>query len=172
MVLVTARGQDRGAAAARVLVAPPSHPVHVESGGVRVELRGVYVCEGLLWLSFRAENRSAIDFRAGAVRVAIRDRKAFKRRALQEMALAVVFPQEPVVLRADSTVWFCDGVVPRVPGKGQEVVVEWAERDGDRRVMVRIPGRRVLGAGKVNKDVKDLKGCKDARLAGWLLGGG
>jgi hypothetical protein len=116
---------------------------------VRVELRGVYVCEGLLWLSFRAENGSAIDFRAGAVRVAIRDRKAFKRRALQEMALAVVFRQEPVVLRADSTVAFCDGVAPRVPGKGQEVVVEWAERDGDRRVELKVEGKRVLHATKI-----------------------
>jgi hypothetical protein len=149
LVLITARGQDRGAAAARVLAAPLSHPVHVASGGVRVELRGVYVCEGLLWLSFRADNRSAIDFRAGAVRVAIRDRKAFKRRALQEMALAVVFRQEPSVLRSDSTVAFCDGVAPRVPGKGQEVVVEWAERDGDRRVELKVPAKRVLRAGRI-----------------------
>lgn len=149
LVLLSARGQDRRAAAVRVLGAPPSHPVHVESGEVRVELRGVYVCEGLLWLSFSATNFSAIDFRAGAVRVAIRDRKALKRRALQEVALAVVFRQEPSVLRSDSTVGFCDGLAPRAPGKGQELVVEWVERDGDRRVQMRMPGKRVLRAVKV-----------------------
>jgi hypothetical protein len=81
--------------------------------------------------------------------VAIRDRKAFKRRALQEMALAVVFRQEPSVLRSDSVVRFCNGLAPRAPGKGQELVVEWAERDGDRRVWMRVKGKRVLGAGKV-----------------------
>lgn len=149
LVLVAAHGQERTAAATKVLLAPPSHPIRAAAGGVRVELRGVYVCEGLLWLSFRAENRSAIDFRAGVLRVAIKDKRAFKRRALQEVALAVVSRQEPAVLRADSVVRFCDGLAPRVPGKGQELVVEWAERDGDRRVEIRVKGKRVLGAGKV-----------------------
>ena len=149
LVLIAVHGQERSTTATRVVASPPSHPVHVESNGVRLELRGVYVCEGLLWLSFSAENRSAIDFRAGLVRVTIRDRKVFKRRALQEVALAVIFRQEPSVLRSDSTAVFCDGLAPRVPGKGQELVVEWAERDGDRRVQMRIPAKRVLKAGKV-----------------------
>ena len=114
-----------------------------------MELRGVDVCEGMLWLAFSATNGSAIDFRANAVRLVIRDRKALKRRALQEIALPVVFRQEPSVLRSDSTVKFCDALAPRVPGKEQELVVEWMERNGDRRVVVRVPVKRVLRARKV-----------------------
>jgi hypothetical protein len=40
-------------------------------------------------------------------------------------------------------------VAPRVPGKEQELVVEWVERDGDRRVVIRVRGKRVLRARKV-----------------------
>jgi len=119
------------------------------AGGVRMELREVYVRNGLLWLSFRASNRSAIDFRADPVRYSIRDRRAFKRRASQEVRLYPVVRQEPRILRSDSVVNFADALAPRVPGKEQELVVEWVERNGDRRVRVRVKVGRVLRARRL-----------------------
>jgi hypothetical protein len=114
-----------------------------------MELREVYVRNGLLWLSFRASNRSAIDFRADPVRYSIRDRRAFKRRASQEVRLYPVVRQEPRILRSDSVVNFADALAPRVPGKEQELVVEWVERNGDRRVRVRVKVGRVLRARRL-----------------------
>lgn len=149
VLLVSAVAQDREKWAAAVLGAGPSHPVRVAAGGVRLELRGIYVCESLLWLSFRAENRSAIDFRADPVRFSIRDRRAFKRRARQEIPLWPVYRKGPGMLQSDSTVSFCDALVPRVPGKEQELVVEWVERNGDRRVRLRVKVGRLLKARKV-----------------------
>ena len=119
------------------------------AGGVRLELRRVWVSEGRIWLGFKAWNRSAIDFRADPVRFAIRSRRAFKRRALQEIRLVPVVRQEPRILRSDSTISFSDALAPRVPGKGQELVVEWVERDGDRRVRVRVKAKKLLKARKV-----------------------
>jgi hypothetical protein len=107
------------------------------------------MCDGLLWLSFSASNRSSIDFRGNAVRLEIRGRRAFKRRASQEVGLRVAFRGEPSVVRADSVVRFCVAVAPRVPGKEQEMVAEWVERDGDRRVVLRVNGKRVLRAKRV-----------------------
>jgi hypothetical protein len=107
------------------------------------------MCDGLLWLAFAASNRSAIDFRGNAVRVEMRGRKAFKRRASQELGLRVVWRGEPGVLKADSTVRFCVAMVPRVPGKEQEIFIQWVERDGDRRVVMRVRGKRVLRARRV-----------------------
>jgi hypothetical protein len=119
------------------------------TGGVRLELRRVWVSEGRIWLGFKASNRSAIDFRADPMRFVIRNRQTFKRRALQEIRLVPVVRQEPPMLRSDSTISFSDALVPRVPGKGQELIVEWVERDGDRRVRVRVKAKRLLKAGKV-----------------------
>jgi hypothetical protein len=119
-----------------------------QAGGVRMELRKAVVRDGLVWLSFRASNRSAIDFRADPVRFAIRSRRAFKRRALQEIRLVPVVRQEPRILRSDSTICFADALAPRVPGKGQELVVEWVERNGDRRVRVRVGVKTLLKAKK------------------------
>jgi hypothetical protein len=149
LMVVVGFGQERDSVVTRVLGAPPSHPVAAWNGGVRVELRGVYMCDGLLWLSFDAANRSAIDFRGNAVRVEMLGRKAFKRRASQEEGLRVVYRGEPGVLKADSTVRFCVGLVPRVPRKEQEIVVQWVVRDGVRRVVIRVSGKRVLRARKV-----------------------
>jgi hypothetical protein len=155
LLVVVGFAQERGGlasqegAAARVMGAPLSHPVTAWTGGVRVELRGVYMCDGLLWLAFAASNRSAIDFRGNAVRVEMRGRKAFKRRACQELGLRVVWRGEPGVLKADSTVRFCVAMVPRVPGKEQEIFIQWVERDGDRRVVMRVRGKRVLRARRV-----------------------
>jgi hypothetical protein len=148
-VFVSCLGQRRDEEAMRVMNAPLSHPVTVSAGGIRVELRGVYICDGLLWLSFSASNRSSIDFRGNAVRLEIRGRRAFKRRASQEVGLRVAFRGEPSVVRADSVVRFCVAVAPRVPGKEQEMVAEWVERDGDRRVVLRVNGKRVLRAKRV-----------------------
>jgi hypothetical protein len=39
--------------------------------------------------------------------------------------------------------------MPRVPGKEREIVVEWVERDGDRRVVIQVKRKRVLKARKI-----------------------
>jgi hypothetical protein len=119
------------------------------AGGLRMELRKIFVRDGLLWFAFRASNRSAIDFRADPLRFSIRSRKAFRRRALQEIRLQPVVRQEPRIVQSDSAVNFAEALVPRIPGKEQELVVEWAERDGDRRVRVCIRAKRLLTARKL-----------------------
>jgi Domain of unknown function (DUF4138) len=153
MVLVRGQGGGRGVRwdqeVQKVIGAKACFVRGVTSGGIRLVIRGIYVDEGLMWVSMRAANRSAIDFRAGAIRFVIRDKHTLRRRAVQEMSLAVVVRKEMTVLRADSVGWLCDGLVPRVPGHGQELVVEWGERNGDRRLRVYIPGRDLLRARKL-----------------------
>lgn len=145
-----ARGGHLDSVAARVMAAPLSHPVRVSTGGVNLEWRGLYMSQGLLWLSFRAVNHSAIDFRGDAVRVYIRDRRGVRRRAVQERALRPVYRSGTGVMAAGGAISFCVGLVPRVQGKGEELVVEWVERNGDRRMMAAVRGKRVLKAVKIN----------------------
>ena len=81
-----------------ILQAKPCHQRHTSMGGVGLELRGIYIDSGLLWLVFRGVNHSAIDFRPATMHIAIRDRHALKRRALQERPLTPVVRYEPSVV--------------------------------------------------------------------------
>src|SRR6185312_17227584 len=90
-----------------VLHAKPCHQRHTSMGGVGLELRGIYIDSGLLWLVFHGVNHSAIDFRPATMHIEIRDKRSFKRRALQERLLTPMLKSEPSVLSADSSVLFC-----------------------------------------------------------------
>lgn len=142
-------GSGFGGIPASVLTARPCCSRHAISGGVRLELTGVYIDSTLLWFVFRGTNRSAIDFRAGSMRFFIRDRRALKRRALQELRLVPMVRFEAPVLFADSTVRLFCGLAPRVPGRRQELVIEWMERNGDRRMQLRVPARILLTAHRL-----------------------
>lgn len=133
----------------RVLQARPFCMQRVSSGGIRLQLTGIYIDSSLLWLVFRAGNQSAIDFRAGSMRFFIRNKHAMKRRALQELRLSPLVRREAILLRSNSTVSLCYGLVPRVPGKHQELVVEWVERNGDRRMQLHVRAAALLRARKL-----------------------
>lgn len=138
-----------GGVPARVLRAAPCSSRHAVSGGVRLELTGIYIDSALLWFVFRGVNRSAIDFRAGGMRFLVRDRHAMKRRALQELRLVPLVRREVAVIRADSAVQLCYGLTPRVPGRAQELVIEWVEKNGDRRMQLRVPASALLRARRL-----------------------
>lgn len=148
-LLSVVKGQDRNAEAGSVLAARPWLARHVSSGSVRMELRGLYVSGGLLWVSLRVANLSPIDFRGSAVRFSIRDRHTMRRKAVQERVLLPVVIRGIPVLRADSSGVLCYGLLPRIPGKRQELVIEWMERNGDRRLRLGVKAREVLKAKKL-----------------------
>ena len=149
LVLICGRAQDRPAEAKKVLSARPWMSRHVSAGGVRMELRGLYICGGLLWVWLRAENRSAIDFRGNVVRFGIRDRHVVRREAMQEIWLTPVASLGVGVLQSDSAVNFCYGLIPRIPGRKRELVIEWGERNGDRRLRISLKGKDVFRARKL-----------------------
>jgi len=133
-----------------VLHARPCHQRHTSTGGIGLELRGIYIDSGLLWLVFRGVNHSAIDFRPAAMHIDIRDRRSLKRRALQERPLTPVLKSDPSVLSPDSTVLFCYGLVPRIPGKRQKLSMEWMERNGDRRLQLQVSAAAILTARRLS----------------------
>lgn len=133
-----------------ILQAKPCHQRHTSMGGVALELRGIYIDSGLLWLVFDGVNHSAIDFRPATMHIYIRDKRALKRRALQERPLTPVIRYEPSVVAADSGVLFCYGLVPRIPGRKQELTIEWMERNGDRRLKLHVSAEAILTARRLS----------------------
>jgi len=143
--------QDREAEMATVLAAPASASHRVRVGDVRLELRGMYVLGGLLWFSLRVSNGSVIDWRGTPMRILIRDRRVWKRRARQELTLATAVRRETLLVRSDSAVALCYGLSPRLPGKGQDLVLEWRERNGDRRMILRLDRKDILHSKKLDR---------------------
>jgi hypothetical protein len=145
-----ARAQDRSREFTSVLGAAPARVNAVVASGLRLELRGVYVLDGLLWFSLRVRNGSVIDWRGLPMRFSIRDKRVLRRRARQELPLAVVARRESLWVPADSTVALCYGLVPRLPGHRQQLVLEYGERNGDRRLSLRVQAGDILKAQKLN----------------------
>jgi|GEM_PF-3246922 len=143
--------QDREAEMATVLGAPASVSHHVRVGDARLELRGVYVLDGLLWFSLRMSNGSVIDWRGSPMRIVIRDRRVWKRRARQEQSLVTIARREVLLVRSDSVISLCYGIVPRLPGKRQDLVLEWRERNGDRRMSLRLDRKDILKSKKLDR---------------------
>ena len=119
-----------------------------KDGGVSLRLRSIGLREGLLWLSFEVCNRSAFDFRVDWMTFSIRQRRQTRRMAMQEISIEPLFAQQPAVIPGDSTVILSYGMMPRVPGKQKELVVELRERNGDRRIRMTIGGNELIKARK------------------------
>lgn len=150
LLLKAVSAQDRSQEMSKVLEAKPFIGKHVTTGGVRLELRGVYVVDGLLWFALRVENASVIDFRASPMRFMIRDRHTMRRRARQELALPAIARREPVMIHSDSSALLCYGLPPRLPHPKQELLLEYGEKNGDRRFMIRLAAKDVLRAKKLD----------------------
>ena len=83
------------------------------------------------------------------MRFSIRDRRVFRRRARQDVPLPVVVRREPTLVRSDSVVLLCYGLAPRLPRKEQQLVIEYAEQNGDRRMTLRLTNKDILKAKKL-----------------------
>ena len=144
------KAQDHLEAMDHVLSAAGSRIRGTSSGAVKLQLRGIYVLDGLLWFTMRVSNGSVIDWRAGPMRFSIRDRHVLRRRARQELPLAIVARHEALTVRSDSSVVLCYALTPRLPRKGQDLVLDYGERNGDRRMMLRLKSKDILKAKKLD----------------------
>ena len=150
LILSVARGQNRDSIAATVMQAPVVHPSHASTGGVSLRLRGVYIRDGLFWFAFDAHNRSSIDFRGDVMRFWLQASRTVRRQAQQELRWLAVYGNSPVVLRSNSSAVFCYAVPARAPSGRQLLRIEWVERNGDRRLRLYIPAKRMVGARKLS----------------------
>jgi hypothetical protein len=121
----------------------------VASEGVRLRLRGIFLRDSLLWLSLRVTDGTMIAFRPVYVRVFVEDTKRVRRTASQRVEVSPVYTgMLPVVLGGGSGSLVL-GLVPFAPGKGKRLVVELADAGGGRDLVLRVKGKRVLRARKV-----------------------
>lgn len=121
---------------------------HSSDGGMDLRLQRIYLHDGLLWMQFRARNRSAFDFRVGWTEFMVREKLRVKKMATQELRLQPRAKKEPFLISGDSTVELDYGLLPRVIGRDKELVDELRERNGDRRLRLVVSSKEILRARK------------------------
>jgi len=123
---------------------------HFSSGGMELDLMGLYLKDEKLWFCLALHNGSPISYVPEYVRWYVRDRQVMRRTAVQEVALTPVFNPELVRIDGDSTVVEWTGFVPFALASDKELVVEFGEKNGGRVLNLVISHKQILRAQKLN----------------------
>jgi conjugative transposon TraN protein len=111
-----------------------------KSDGLRLGLSGIWLRDSLQWLVFSLRNGSVLPFRAERWRFFLQDRKAVKRKAVQEVGVEPVYFSDVTTIMGRGKQAVAAGFDPFVVPGGKWLVVEVAGKDG-RVVRVRAKGR-------------------------------
>lgn len=123
----------------------PAQKTH--RGGMQLRLDGVYIQGDVLYCRLRVRNRSHIGYDAEALRFHVRERKAGRRTASQEVEVAPLHVHgawETVRGQAEQVLVVA---LPKMTlPRQQYLAVELVERRGGRHLQLKVPGRRLLRA--------------------------
>jgi len=114
--------------------------------GMELTLQEICLKDSLLWFGLQLENHSSIEFVPDYIRWFIRDRRQFKRTALQEIPLepALSPPLRPTP--GDSTGIAWTGFRPFALAKDKDLVLEIGEGNGGRVLTLIIDHKQILKA--------------------------
>lgn len=124
----------------------------VRSEGMRLQLRGIYLRDSLLWLCLRVSNRTMIGFKPAFLRVFVEDRRQVKRTASQEVVIMPVYSDRLQTVLGDSTRSMVLGLEPMTLAREKKMVIELADAGGGRHMMLGVKGKVLLKA-RISKEV-------------------
>lgn len=134
-------------------VAVAAHTIRLRIAGsdgrVSLRLKGLFLKDGLMWMHFHAQNRSAIDFIPAGLRFAVQDRKRVRRTAVQSIDLQPVYTGSAAELAGGAQLSLVAALHALTIGRDKQLVVEWREAGGSRRVRLVINGKHLLRAKKI-----------------------
>ncbi|TDH18159.1 conjugative transposon protein TraN [Segetibacter sp. 3557_3] len=116
--------------------------------GMDAKLDGLYIKENMLFFKLTCNNRSTVDYELDGVRLYVKDAVKMKRTASQEKELAILSPPiTPDVIKANSKSTFVLAVQKFTLPTGKYVAVEISEKNGGRKLQLRINNRQLTKAG-------------------------
>jgi Conjugative transposon, TraM/Domain of unknown function (DUF4138) len=121
-------------------------------GGVDLGLQGIYLKDEILWFAVTTHNRSPITYNPEYIRWFIRDRRVFRRTAIQELSLNPINQPEQTATASDSTNTAWTGFQPFALAKDKELVIEVGEKNGGRTLVLVIGHKQILKAQKVKQN--------------------
>jgi Conjugative transposon, TraM/Domain of unknown function (DUF4138) len=124
------------------------------SEGVELALQGIALDSGRLWFRLEWSNHSPIGYTAAYTRWYIRDRKQFKRTAMQELPLEPFSGTAPPTVISDSSQFTWTGFNPFTIAKDKELVLEAGEKGGGRMLELVIKHKQLLNARNYGKETR------------------
>ncbi|MBN8880525.1 MAG: conjugative transposon protein TraN [Sphingobacteriales bacterium] len=114
--------------------------------GIRLSLKGLYICKKTMWFAMRIGNNSLIDYAPENIRFFIRDKKRSKRTAVQEREITPIFMADRSdVLGGESNQLIMGFPAFTIPSD-QQLVIRMAEKGGGRNLDLVLPPRTILKA--------------------------
>ena len=117
--------------------------------GLRLQLKGVYLRDSLLWFSLELRDRTAMGCVPGDLRIYTEDRKKVKRTATQELEVSPVYSNGLTVLPGLGREATAVAVHPFVVCRGKRLVIAFSDAEGGRQVVIRVKGKVLITARKV-----------------------
>jgi TraM protein/uncharacterized protein DUF4138 len=128
---------------------------HCRDQGVELALRAVVLADSCLWFGLEWANRSPIPFYPAYARWFTRDRRAFRRTAMQEITLEPVTTGALVSVGADSVVSIWAGFTPFALAKDKELVLGVGEKAGGRTLELVIGYKSIMKAKEYVREKRD-----------------
>jgi hypothetical protein len=147
--IIDDREQDRDSLSVRAVV-KDSFPAFlhrsVTEGKVSLVLRGVYLRDGMLWLSLLLRNDSRIGYCPEYARSFIREKRKIKRMAVQEIPVEPVCRQLPPMVAGKTGRLMNLGFRSFTLEKTKVLILQVAEKDGGRQLSLSLPAKLLLKA--------------------------
>jgi len=117
--------------------------------GIDLALQCICLKDEQLWFALQFHNNSSITYVPEYTRWYIRDRRAFRRTAAQDLPLTPLYTTDQPPLAADSTQCTWTGFRPFALTTGKQLVVEIGEKNGGRTLELIIDPKHVLNAQRL-----------------------
>jgi conjugative transposon TraN protein len=117
--------------------------------GISLNMQGIYLTDGLLWMTFAIRNTSLIPFPIDHIRIYTEDRKPLKRHASQELPLKPLFQDIPTFAPPGPPQATAMALPLFTMGRGRRLTVEMQESNGARLVRLRLRGSILLEAKQI-----------------------
>ena len=118
--------------------------------GVSLVLNGIYVQDQVMYYVFRIKNSTAINYDVSQFRFSIRDQKAARRTAAQELALPILFALErPEKIPGGSTQQIVIALGKQTVPDQKTLFIQLMEENGGRHLSLRLKNRHLIKARPV-----------------------
>ena len=118
----------------------------VKEQEMKLSLQSIYLSANAMWFKMQLNNHSLIDYTPDYVRFFIRDRKRSKRTAVQENKLQPLYVQPSFVVNGNQVVDIIYGFTPFTIPANRELIMQVAEQNGGRSLVLRISHKTILKA--------------------------
>jgi hypothetical protein len=119
---------------------------HCREEGMELTLRAVRIKDSCIWFGLEWRNRSPIVYIPSYVRWTIRDKRVFRRTAVQEVGMEPLDMTIPKGIGGDSVYHSWTAFSSFALPKGKQLVLETGEKGGGRTLVLVIEPRQILKA--------------------------